>query len=177
MSRKFTKYPGNKVASTRVIKHPRKCLSTTAVNAQSQAGYDYYVTFTYGVGVFADNEDDAIAKASRSLKHDIDIDGVVNVMEYNITENSPKSVESSSTVKSDINDLVFIRKQARQAALRDGYDQVIIENNPEYSSPDGNRYSFSRKCPGCCPDWQGRVIEEVNLIWENGSPVALINEV
>ena len=89
----------------------------------------------------------------------------------------PSNYVRANGDKSDIKDLVFIRKQARQAALRDGYDQVIIENNPEYASPDGNRYSFIRKYPGCCPDWQGTIIEEVNLIYENGSPVALINEV
>lgn len=89
----------------------------------------------------------------------------------------PSNYVKANVGKSDIKDLVFIRKQARQAALRDGYDQVIIENNPEYLSSDGNRYSFSRKYPGCCPDWQGTIIEEVNLIYENGSPVATINEV
>lgn len=85
----------------RFIKHPSKCLSTTAVNAGSQVGYDYYVTFTYGVGVLADNADEAITKASRSLKHDIDLEGVVNVMEYNVTAVPPKSVESSSNIMAE----------------------------------------------------------------------------
>lgn len=72
------------------------------------------------------------------------------------------------------NYLVFIRKQARKAAIRDNYDQVIIELRE--ADADGNIYAFSRKYPGCCPEWYGTIFEEVNLIWENGSLITLINE-
>ena len=87
----------------------------------------------------------------------------------------PSGYINANADKSDMKNLIFIRKQARQAALRDGYDQVIIENFE--ADPNGNRYSFSRKFPGCCPEWQGSIIEEVNLVWEHGNPVVLINEV
>ena len=87
----------------------------------------------------------------------------------------PSNYVKADSNKNDIRNLIIIRKQAKKAALRDGYDQVIIENNE--LDETGNRYSFSRKFPGCCPEWQGTIIEEVNLIWENGTPIALINEV
>lgn len=48
----------------------------------------------------------------------------------------------------------MIKKNAILAAKRDGYDQVIIK------AKDGS-YSFSRKYPGCCPEWYGEIIEEV----------------
>lgn len=48
-----------------------------------------------------------------------------------------------------------IRKNARKVAKHDGYDQVIIRAN------DDGSYSFCRKYPGCCPDWYGKIIEEV----------------
>lgn len=51
--------------------------------------------------------------------------------------------------------LTEIRKNARKAAKRDGYDQVIICAN------DDGSYSFSRKYPGCCPDWYGKIIEVI----------------
>ena len=45
-----------------------------------------------------------------------------------------------------------ITKNAKSAAKRDGYDQVIIiDNNGEYS--------FGRKYDGCCPDWYGKIIK------------------
>ena len=87
----------------------------------------------------------------------------------------PANYVKANSDKDDIHNLIFIRKQAKKAALRDGYDQVIIENNE--ADETGNHYSFSRKFPGCCPEWHGTIIEEVNLIWENGNPIALINEV
>lgn len=87
----------------------------------------------------------------------------------------PSNYVSANSTMTDIQNLVFVRKQAKKAALRDGYDQVIIENKE--TDEFGNPYSFTRKYPGCCPDWYGTIIEEVNLIWKNGIPVALINEV
>ena len=53
-----------------------------------------------------------------------------------------------------INDLTEIRNNAKMAAKRDGYNQVIIEDNDGY-------YSFSRKYDGCCPLWYGKIIEEI----------------
>lgn len=53
-----------------------------------------------------------------------------------------------------MNTLSFIRKQAKRAAKRDGYAQVIIRDR------EGD-YSFSRKYPGCCPEWYGEMVEEV----------------
>ena len=48
-----------------------------------------------------------------------------------------------------------IRNNARLAAKRDGYDQVIIQAH------DDGSYSFSRKYEGCCPDWYGEIVEIV----------------
>ncbi len=53
-----------------------------------------------------------------------------------------------------INDLADIRKNARIAAKRDGYNQVIIKDN-------NGLYSFTRKYEGCCPSWYGKIIEEI----------------
>ena len=53
-----------------------------------------------------------------------------------------------------INDLTEIRNNAKMVLKRDGYNQVIIEDNDGY-------YSFSRKYDGCCPLWYGRIIEEI----------------
>lgn len=52
------------------------------------------------------------------------------------------------------NQLSKIRANARSAAKRDGYDQVIILDK------EGN-YSFSRKYDGCCPEWYGEIVEEI----------------
>ncbi len=87
----------------------------------------------------------------------------------------PSNYVKANSAKTDIQNLIFIRKQAKKVALHDGYDQVIIENNEVDET--GNPYSFTRKYPGCCPAWQGTIIEEVNLIRENGNLIALINEV
>ena len=48
-----------------------------------------------------------------------------------------------------------VRKNARLAAKRDGYSQVIIK------AYDGS-YSFSRKYLGCCPDWYGEIVEVIS---------------
>lgn len=53
-----------------------------------------------------------------------------------------------------INDLTEIRNNAKMTAKRDGYNQVIIEDNDGF-------YSFSRKYDGCCPLWYGKIIEEI----------------
>ena len=47
-----------------------------------------------------------------------------------------------------------IRKVAQKVADNDGYIQVIIRDK------DGD-YSFSRKYNGCCPDWYGEIVEEI----------------
>ena len=60
-----------------------------------------------------------------------------------------------------INDLTTIRRNAKLAAKRDGYNQVIIEDN-------NGEYSFTRKYDGCCPEWHGKIIGEVVTYWENG---------
>lgn len=54
-----------------------------------------------------------------------------------------------------------IRKNAKLAALRDGYNQVIIQDK------DGC-YSFDRKHDKCCPEWYGQIIEEIEIYWYNG---------
>lgn len=53
-----------------------------------------------------------------------------------------------------MNNLREIRKNANIVAKRDGYNQVIIKDK------DGD-YSFSRKYDGCCPEWYGKIVEEV----------------
>ena len=50
--------------------------------------------------------------------------------------------------------LKMVRKNAKIVAKRDGYNQVIIKDK------DGN-YSFSRKYNGCCPEWYGEIVEEI----------------
>ena len=50
-----------------------------------------------------------------------------------------------------------IIKKAKEAALRDGYDQVIIEDR------DDGSLSFCRSYPGCCPDWHGKIVAVVFL--------------
>lgn len=54
-----------------------------------------------------------------------------------------------------------IIKNAKSAALRDGYDQAIIQEK------DGD-FSFCRNYPGCCPDWQGKIIKIVVFHYERG---------
>lgn len=53
-------------------------------------------------------------------------------------------------------DLKTIRKNAKMIAKQDGYNQVIIKDK------DGD-YSFSRKYDGCCPEWYGEIIEEIEV--------------
>lgn len=53
------------------------------------------------------------------------------------------------------NSIGFIRAQARKAARRDGYAQVIIRDF------DG-QYSFSRCYPDCCPAWYGEIVEKID---------------
>lgn len=54
------------------------------------------------------------------------------------------------------NDLTTIRRNAKMVAKRDGYNQVIIENK-------NGEYSFSRKYDGCCPEWYGKIVEEIRV--------------
>ena len=70
--RHFTKYPSNYIKA----------------DTNNSKGYDYFVTFTYSVGVFADSENDALDAACKSLEHDIGVDGVANVVEYTIKPNT-----------------------------------------------------------------------------------------
>lgn len=50
-------------------------------------------------------------------------------------------------------------KNAKQAALRDGYDQVIIEDKKDGS------LSICRSYPGCCPEWHGKIVAVVYLTY------------
>ena len=63
-------------------------------------------------------------------------------------------LSSSEVDKITTNDLSTVRRNAKQKAHRDGYDQVIIRDR------DG-KYSFSRKYDGCCPDWYGEIVEVI----------------
>ena len=64
-------------------------------------------------------------------------------------------IRSTTSDTTDItHDINKIRRNARLAAKRDGYDQVIILDR------DGE-YCFSRKYPGCCPEWHGEIVETI----------------
>lgn len=99
---------------------------------------DYYETYSKSYEVEACNKEEA----EEIVKSDI-AEGRRQAP-YNCTELDIKY----------INDLTEIRNNAKMVAKRDGYNQVIIEDNDGY-------YSFSRKYDGCCPLWYGRIIEEI----------------
>lgn len=61
-------------------------------------------------------------------------------------------------------ELKQMRKTARKAAQREGYDQVIIQVH------DGS-LSVSRAYPGCCPVWYGKVVEEFKV---NYTPTGVV---
>lgn len=67
-------------------------------------------------------------------------------------------------------ELKQMRKTARKAAERDGYNQVIIQAH------DGS-LSVSRAYPGCCPVWYGKVIEEFILEYTPNGVVIKRNKV
>ena len=54
-----------------------------------------------------------------------------------------------------------IIENARKAALRDGYNQIIIKGT------DG-AYSFSRNYNGACPAWYGKILGEVHFSYATG---------
>lgn len=57
-------------------------------------------------------------------------------------------------------------KNAKAAALRDGYDQVVIEDRTDGS------FSICRSYHGCCPEWHGKIVAVIWLDYGSGAPVA-----
>jgi hypothetical protein len=58
--------------------------------------------------------------------------------------------------------LSVVRKNAKRAALRDGYNQFVLLEN------DGT-YGFTREYPGCVPEWwKATVVERIVVRWRNG---------
>lgn len=129
--------------------------------------YDMY-EYMDSLGI-DETDEDGILSVAYYIADEKNARNILNMLETIRSDNTDVDKNIVEGLIKDISSLVNYEpmtlketiKNAKRAAQKDGYDQVIIKEH------DGT-YSFTRRYKGCCPEWFGEVIGRIKSYWDKG---------